>query len=144
MAFSYSVLQHFPKGEARRSIGEIGRILRIGGEALVQMPNKLGIVCLLHQLRRGFRPARDFEVRYWGPNELCSTFRELVGVTSIKAEGFLGLGVGPIDPTQVKPLLRPIVWTSKTLTRFSQIVPPFAKMADSLYVSARKEPMQRS
>ena len=63
--FSYSVLQHLSKSDARESLREIHRVLRIGGEALIQMPNVFGIRCLYHQIRRGFREASDFEVRYW-------------------------------------------------------------------------------
>ena len=62
--FSYSVLQHLSKPNARNSLVEIRRALKVGGNALVQMPNVFGIRCLYHQARRGFREGRDFEVRY--------------------------------------------------------------------------------
>src|SRR5204863_8472237 len=50
--FSYSVIQHFSKVDAKQAIGEIARVLAHGGTTKVQMPSQLGIRCLYHQFRR--------------------------------------------------------------------------------------------
>ena len=78
-AFSYSVLQHISRNEVRATLSEVRRVLGPGGASFVQMPNSFGIRCLYHQIRRGFREARDFEVRYWTPRQLRSAFAAIVG-----------------------------------------------------------------
>src|SRR5262249_16218759 len=62
-AFSYSVIQHLSKADACRAAAEIGRVLKPGGLATIQMPNVFGVRCLYHQARRRFREPRDFQVR---------------------------------------------------------------------------------
>jgi ubiquinone/menaquinone biosynthesis C-methylase UbiE len=42
--FSYSVLQHFSYTDASASVVEIGRVLKSGGESLIQM-RLLGEIC---------------------------------------------------------------------------------------------------
>ena len=68
--FSYSVLQHLSKENVQIVLPEIRRVLKTGGEAMVQLPNVFGLRSLYHEIRRGFRETRDFEVRYWTIPEL--------------------------------------------------------------------------
>ena len=77
--FSYSVLQHLSKENVQIVLPEIRRVLKTGGEAMVQLPNVFGLRSLYHEIRRGFRETRDFEVRYWTIPELKSTFSRLIG-----------------------------------------------------------------
>jgi hypothetical protein len=63
--YSYSVLQHLSRADAEAAVAEMGRVLVDGGTAKVQMPTTLGVRCLFHQVKRGFRDGRGFEVRYW-------------------------------------------------------------------------------
>jgi len=89
--FSYSVFQHLSKENARSVLAETHRVLRQGGQCLVQLPNVFGIRCLYHQSRRGFREARDFEVRYWTIPELRRTFGAALGPASVEVDGFFSL-----------------------------------------------------
>src|SRR5215469_2336446 len=136
--FSYSVLQHLSKPDARESLREIHRVLRIGGAALVQMPNVFGIRCLYHQIRRGFREGHDFEVRYWRPAELLSTFNADVGPSEISVDGYFSLNVQPSDLRLLPTKYRAVVHTSEALRKLSHYFPPLTKVADSLYVSSRR------
>lgn len=136
--FSYSVLQHLSKAHARESLREIRRVLRIGGDALVQMPNVFGIRCLYHQLRRGFREGEDFEVRYWRPAELLSAFSSNVGPAEISVDGYFSLNVQPSDLRLLPAKYRAVVHTSEALRKLSQNFPPLVKVADSLYISCRR------
>jgi SAM-dependent methyltransferase len=136
--FSYSVLQHLSKENVRSVLAEIRRVLRNGGQSLVQLPNVFGIRCLYHQSHRGFREARDFEVRYWTIPELRRTFEATLGPTSVEVDGFFSLNPQISDlrlfPWQYKLL----VLLSHRLQRLSRQIPTLAYLADSLYVSASK------
>jgi SAM-dependent methyltransferase/uncharacterized protein YbaR (Trm112 family) len=136
--FSYSVLQHLSKSHARESLREIRRVLRTGGEALVQMPNVFGMRCLYHQIRRGFREAHDFEVRYWRPAELLSAFGTDIGPSEISVDGYFSLNVQPSDLRLLPAKYRALVHTSEALRKLSHYFPPLVKVADSLYISCRR------
>jgi SAM-dependent methyltransferase len=137
-AFSYSVLQHFSKANACTALGEIRRTLRKGGNALVQMPNVYGIRCLYHQIRRGFREARDFEVRYWTPAELLASFADRIGRSELSVDGFFSLNVQPTDLHLLPPRYRALVRMSEQLRRASSVFPILLSVADSLYISATR------
>jgi len=136
--FSYSVLQHLSKENARSVLVETHRVLRNGGQAMVQLPNVFGIRCLYHQFRRGFRETRDFEVRYWTIPELRRTFGNALGPASVEVDGFFSLNAQVSDlrffPWQYKLL----VLLSHSLQRLSRQAPALAYLADSLYVFASK------
>lgn len=86
--FSYSVLQHFSKADARTSIADVGRVLGPGGCCMVQMPNRYGVRNLQHQARRRGRAVESFDVRYWSPRELLRTFGSLIGPAQLTIDGF--------------------------------------------------------
>jgi SAM-dependent methyltransferase/uncharacterized protein YbaR (Trm112 family) len=132
--FSYSVLQHLSKENVRTSLLEIRRALKIGGNALVQMPNVFGIRCLYHQLRRGFREGRDFEVRYWRPSELNSVFSTCIGPPTLSVDGFFSLNAQASDVDLMPRRYRALVHASEYLRRISVRVPALVNCADSLYV----------
>jgi SAM-dependent methyltransferase/uncharacterized protein YbaR (Trm112 family) len=136
--FSYSVLQHLSKENARAILREIRRVLRAGGRCEVQMPNVFGIRCLYHQMRRGFRETRDFEVRYWTPGELASTFREAVGPARVSVDGYFSLNPQISDLRFLPRRYRAIVRTSETLRKLSRYFPPLLYAADSLYITATR------
>ena len=77
VVFSYSVFQHFSKRDSLAAFDEIGRVLKPGGESLIQMANLYGAKSLWNQAReRRFREPRTlFDVRYWGPHELQARAR---------------------------------------------------------------------
>lgn len=136
--FSYSVLQHLSKENTLIALDEIRRTLRMGGNALVQLPNVYGIRCLYHQVRRGFREARDFEVRYWKPAELLSAFASRIGDSQLSVDGFFSLNVQPTDIHLFPARYRALVQVSEALRCISERMPVLARVADSLYVSASR------
>lgn len=134
--FSYSVLQHLSKENAKQSLTEIHRTLKVGGNALVQLPNTFGARCLYHEMRRGFRKAEDFEVRYWRPSELITVFSSAIGPSSLSVDGYFSLNVQPSDLALLPLQYRILVRTSEVLRKLSDTIPLLTKLADSLYVSS--------
>lgn len=134
--FSYSVLQHFSPDNVALVLQQIARIMRPEAGCLVQMPNRFGVRCLYHQARRGFRAARDFEVRYWTRKELTSTFLRVFGSVHILVDGFFSLNPQISDVHLLPPRYRPIVYASEALRRMSRKLSSLAYMADSLYIAA--------
>jgi SAM-dependent methyltransferase/uncharacterized protein YbaR (Trm112 family) len=136
--FSYSTLQHLSKANARDSLEEMRRVLRVGGHALVQMPNVFGVRCLYHQIRRGFRETHGFEVRYWRPAELLEAFTAGIGPSELSVDGYFSLNVQASDLRFLPAKYRALVRASEGLRKLSGYVPPLMKVADSLYVSSRR------
>ncbi len=135
-AFSYSVLQHFDKNDVHHVLQEISRILNPGGLSLIEMPNALGPHNLLHQLKRGFRRARDFEVRCWTPSELRKAFGLSIGPTSLSADGYFSLNPQAADLDLLPFRFRLVVKISEFLRRGSLLFPWMICAADSLYVKS--------
>jgi SAM-dependent methyltransferase len=137
--FSYSVIQHFSKADARLAVGEFCRILRPAGRCMVQMPNCFGLRSGYHLLRRRFHPGKNFDVRYYTPHELRTTFRNIFGNANLSVDGFLGLGI-QADDLRMMPLRnRVIIRTSEALRKAASWCPPLKNLADSLYVSCVRE-----
>jgi len=138
VVFSYSVLQHFAKENVKITLGEIHRVLKPGGNSLVQMANMYGVRSLYHQIRRGFREAKDFEVRYWTLAQLKSTFSGFIGPADISVDGYFSL-----NPQMAEAHLLPwkyqlVVRASELLRHLSASIPPMAYFADSLYVHTQR------
>ena len=142
--FSYSVLQHFEKSNARVALREIGRILQPGGGSLIQMPNCYGLRCLYHQVRRGFREAREFEVRYWSPSDLRQTFEQTIGATRISADCFFGIGLQASDRLLMSGGHRAVLRASELLRAASVDRPWLTGLADSLYAHSAKGASERA
>ncbi len=138
--FSYSVLQHFHKEEARKAFKEASRVLKAGGTAFIEMPNAFGLHNLLHQLKRGFRQARDFEVRYWTPAELVQTFNACVGPARLIADGYFSLNSQAADLHLLPFPYRLVVRISEWLREKSLVWPWLVGVADSLYVQSTAAP----
>jgi SAM-dependent methyltransferase len=136
--FSYSVLQHFSLEDCKQSVIEIGRVLKAKGNSIIQMPTKLGIRCLFHQARRGFREARDFEVRYWSLAELKKMFTMAIGQVEFSVDCFFGIGLQPSDYHLMTPKLKAVLLASEVLRKVSNILPFMIRLADSVYVKAIK------
>jgi SAM-dependent methyltransferase/uncharacterized protein YbaR (Trm112 family) len=132
--FSYSVLQHLSKENARLTLQEAARVLHCSGSFLVQMPNCFGVRCLYHQARRGFREGRDFDVRYWTPRELASSFRATFGSARVFVDGFFSLNAQISDVNLLPWKYRTVVYASETLRRISSLFSPLTYVADSLYI----------
>ncbi len=136
LVFSYSVVQHFSKADARQALAEIGRVLTEGGRCLVQMPNAYGIRSVQQQMRRGFREAKRFEVRYWSVPELKRAFSAAIGESAVSVDGYFGLGVQASDLGLLPSKYRRIVNASEALRRWSRRAPWMCYFADSVYVQS--------
>jgi 2-polyprenyl-3-methyl-5-hydroxy-6-metoxy-1,4-benzoquinol methylase/uncharacterized protein YbaR (Trm112 family) len=136
--YSYSVLQHLSKTDARRAISQIGRVLRSGGMAKVQMANKWGIRSIQYQAFRRFREPKGFEVRYWSPTELQDAFSNLVGKTLISADCYLGLGWQWCDFRYLTWRHRAVLIVAELLRQLSRAVRPLRMAADSVFCTALK------
>jgi SAM-dependent methyltransferase/uncharacterized protein YbaR (Trm112 family) len=136
--FSYSVLQHLSQENVSRVLNEVARVMRAEAGCLVQMPNRFGVRCLYHQARRGFRMARDFEVRYWSPAELDAMFLRVFTSVRIQVDGFFSLNPQISDVHLLPRRYRPIIYASERLRSLSGAVSSLTYFADSLYISAAR------
>lgn len=136
--FSYSVLQHLTKDDVRKVLSGIGRVLKTNGISLIQMPNCLGIRSLRHQVKRRFRGAKNFEVRYWSIPELKRTFEREIGHSQISADCYFGLGLQKSDIDYMSRKMKLIITFSEFLTKISNKVRILKYAADSVYVNSRK------
>jgi SAM-dependent methyltransferase/uncharacterized protein YbaR (Trm112 family) len=136
--YSYSVLQHLSRADAQSSVAEMGRVVKAGGVARVQMPTRFGIRCLYHQARRGFREGRGFEVRYWTGGELQRVFTASVGPTRIEPDCFFGIGLQATDEAILTPTLQRVLRASEWMKARSRRWPALVTIADSVFALAVK------
>jgi SAM-dependent methyltransferase len=134
----YSVLQHFSDADADATWSEIGRVLRPGGIALVQMANAIGVRSLYHLVRRGFRRAAEFDVRYRLPTRLMAFGERHVGPTELIVDCFGGLGLQTADRELYRWPARCALSCSEFLKSMVRILPPMKILADSLFVKSIK------
>jgi SAM-dependent methyltransferase len=134
VVFSYSVLQHFSKVDVRAALEDIHRVLRTDGTFLLQMASALGIRSLQHQVRRGFREPKDFDVRYWTPAELLRTFRDVFGSTKLEVDCYFGLGLQPADVRLMSGMSRLVIYGSEGLRSASKVFRPLVYLADSVFL----------
>ncbi len=140
VTYSYSVLQHLSKADAAQAVGELGRVLKAGGTAKVQMPTRYGLRCLYHQVRRGFREGTGFEVRYWTLAELRRLFTARVGATRFEADCYFAIGLQSSDERLMTPGLRRVVRASEFLKAASRRWPALIGVADSVFAEAVASP----
>jgi SAM-dependent methyltransferase/uncharacterized protein YbaR (Trm112 family) len=138
-AFSYSVLQHFSRIDTARAVDEMGRVLRPGGFARVQMPTRYGVRCLYHQARRGFTDGQGFDVRYWRPADLRRLFTDRIGRTRLDVDCYFGIGLQPTDAHLMPAARRAVLRASQLMAKASRRLPWLGRVADSVYVNAVKE-----
>ena len=136
--FSYSVLQHLSETDVELALQDVARVLRPGGVSLIQMPNKIGMRCLYHQTRRGFRAPREFEVRYWSMDSLYETFGRLLGESTVYVDCFFGLGLQKADLDLMPMSHRALIRLSEMLKGWSKGLSALVRVADSVFVLSRK------
>jgi 2-polyprenyl-3-methyl-5-hydroxy-6-metoxy-1,4-benzoquinol methylase/uncharacterized protein YbaR (Trm112 family) len=138
--FSYSVFQHFDKKDVTASIEQVSRVLKTNGTSLIQMANMYGLRSFTQQAKRGFRKAKNFEVRYWAPCAIREMFDELVGNSALEVDGYFGLGIQKADVELLPLRYRLVVHLSELMRAVSGRLRWFENLADSFYVrSIRKD-----
>lgn len=137
--FSYSVLQHFSKENVKKVLSSANRVLKTGGTSLIQMANFLGIRSLQHQFMRGWRKAKDFEVRYWSVPELKETFRDKLGDTTISTDCYFGLGLQKNDLSLMPAKFKLLIALSEVIRKISDRIGALKYLADSVYVTSHKQ-----
>jgi len=138
--FSYSVLQHIEKNKVLSGFREIARVLKPGGMCIIQLPNKIGLVSLAQQLRRGFREARpcSFEMRYWSHGEIRRSL-ETAGLRDVRicADGFFSQNPQLADLDLLSAPGKALVLVSCAGRKIANILPVLTRIADSLWIEAR-------
>lgn len=132
--FSYSVLQHFGDSDVAATLSEVRRILRTGGSFRVQMATRFGLRNLQQQARRGFRAARDFEVRYRSIRGLRAAFGRSLGRCRVEVDCYFGLGLRDEDADLMTPLAARAAALSARLRELSRSLPAVGWLADSVFV----------
>jgi SAM-dependent methyltransferase len=141
VVFSYSVLQHVERSKVALILREAWRVLKPGGQILIQLPNKFGPVSLVQQIKRGFREARpgSFEMRYWSPSQIRQLARGSgFADMRLRADGFLSQNpqISDLDLLSLPGKL--IVLLSYIGCKTSATVAPLIGIADSLWLQAQK------
>jgi SAM-dependent methyltransferase len=136
--FSYSVIQHLSVSDAEAALDEMARVLKPGGQVLVQMAHKIGLRSLYHQARRRFREPNGFEVRYWSASDLRHAFARRFTGAGLRAHCYFGLGLELSDTAMMKPHMRTLIRLSESLRRMSDRIPALALAADSVYMSGTR------
>jgi SAM-dependent methyltransferase/uncharacterized protein YbaR (Trm112 family) len=138
-AFSYSVIQHFSESDAELAIAEIGRVLRHGGFAKIQMAHDGGLRSTYSRTRPDYLAGGAFRVRYWSLAALRSIFETHIGRTRLMAEAFGGLGLLAEDKNYVSVRAKVLITVSSLLKRFARVLPTLIHVADSVYVVSIKQ-----
>jgi SAM-dependent methyltransferase len=138
VVYSYGVLQHFAPADARLAIAEAARVVAPLGTVLIQMAARYGLLAILQQVRRGFRDADGFEVRYWKPSEIEASFQSLIGPTTLSADGYFTLNPQPSDLDLLPLHYRQIVHLSEAMRSLSRHIPALLGIADSSFATAIK------
>jgi SAM-dependent methyltransferase/uncharacterized protein YbaR (Trm112 family) len=138
--WSFSVIQHVHRDRARSCVRDVARVLRPGGDCKLEFPLRSGF----WNRRQARRTAADEDkdeswcVRYYTLAQLEELFDEAFGNFAYDAHCYFGIGYQPVDLQFVPWRFMPVIATSLALTALSGAVPPLKRMADSVYVSARK------
>lgn len=138
-AFSYSVIQHFSEGDAEIAIAEVGRVLRRGGFAKIQMAHKGGLRSTFVRARHDGVNSGIFRVRYWSLASMRAVFEKRIGPSKLVAEAFGGLGLLAEDSNHVSTKAKFLIEISQFMKKISLLAPPLIRLADSVYVVSVKQ-----
>lgn len=142
--FSYSVIQHFAEPDAELVIEELGRVLRTGGLAKIQMAHKGGLRSTYIRTRRDYVDSGIFRVRYWPLEAMSDLFDKAVGPTTLVAEAFGGLGLLAEDRNHVNVKAKILITVSQLLKKIASFIPLLMRLSDSVYVVSIKRDDQTS
>lgn len=133
--FSYSVLQHFSREDAGEALAEIGRVLRVGGTAKIQMANAAGLRSP-RAAQSADAAAEPFRVRYWPLEAMRAAAEAAIGPTTLAPEAYGGLGLLPEDWRVVDGRTRLAIAASLALRGLARLAPALGRRADSVYVAS--------
>lgn len=119
-------------------VGATNGILKPNSPSFIQMPNRWGIRSLQHQIKRGFSEGENFDVRYWGIQELLTCFTKEIGHSTLSIDGFFGLGIQKSDIDLLPLKYKLVVRVSESLKILSLLVPFLKYVADSVYIESTK------
>ena len=136
-AFSYSVFQHFSEANAELALGEIGRVLCLGGHAKIQMAHRGGLRSAYVRRRRR-HISGVFDVRYWSLLQMRQVFDRTIGPSKIAAEAFGGLGLLKEDWRSVSARAKLLILASECSKTLACFFAPLTRLADSVYVVSQK------
>lgn len=142
VVFSYSVIQHTHRRRAYSCLDEVHRVLKNQGYCLLQFPTKYGIANFLKGVSRKKAESEDYDswcVRYYTLSELETLFFKIFGNFSYQPDCFLGIGVQRSDIDILPWRYKPIVILSEGLKALCRLLPICKRLADSIYVLARKK-----
>ena len=103
------------------------------------MPNTLGLRCMYHQIRRGFRSPIEFEVRYWALKDLKDTFRKYFLLVEVEVDCFFGIGLQYSDLNLMSKLGKFLIYFSEVLRQVSGYIRFIINISDSVYIRARNK-----
>jgi SAM-dependent methyltransferase/uncharacterized protein YbaR (Trm112 family) len=138
-AFSYSVIQHFSEKDAELATAELGRVLRRGGFAKIQMAHKGGLRSTYSRTRREYLNGGRFRVRYWSLASMRDLFETKIGPATWMAEAFGGLGLLVEDRHYVSIPAKAMISISVLLRKLSVFLRPLVYFADSVYIVSTKQ-----
>jgi SAM-dependent methyltransferase len=138
---SYSVVQHAHKRKATACINEAKRVLNEGGTCLIELPLKFGLTNIRHLVKsqQAQDDAESWSVRYYTWQELKDLFGGVFGNVRISTDCFCGIGVRREDLDILPWKYKPIVIASNCLRTVAQVIYPFTRVSDSVFVLARKD-----
>ena len=102
------------------------------------MPNYLGIRNMQNQIRRGFREAQNFDVRYWSIPELDKVFSDKIGNSKVFVDCYFGLGLQKSDIALMPLKFKLLIEFSELLKKISNTIGAFKYLADSVYIKSSK------
>lgn len=141
VVFSYSVIQHTHRQRAYSCVEEVHRVLRDGGICMLQFPTKYGVGNFLRGTSRDNDKQDNYDswcVRYYSIGEIAALFRRVFGNFSYSPDCYFGLGLQWSDIDILPWRYKPIVACSEALKIACRVLPFLRKLADSIYVLARK------
>ncbi len=140
LVWSFSVIQHTHRIRLMNCLGEIRRVMKEGGLAKLEFPNKDGFRNKRGPVQLSEKRADDFNswvVRYYSVEEYAAIYNDVFGNFNYDIHSFLGIGVLKEDLKYVSFKNKVLCASSLALTRISKLFPALKKMGDSLYLEAR-------
>jgi hypothetical protein len=66
-------------------------------------------------------------------------FEDIIGPSALSVDGYFGLGIQATDAKMLPPMSRAVIAASEVLRSIAERVAPLRALADSLYVSAKRQ-----